>query len=388
MEAFVLLSVMLFSLVFLVWFAVAATWGQHRHKAALAALARLGPVKQRSEGSGKSRQHFHEVVLHIRAVEIAVQLRGSRLRFDASIRPKSTDHDALPVLPILVLRRERAIDRLGKALRLNREVQSGDPAFDRSVYVESDAVSDDIAAIVRRPAVRAATSAVLDRGATEIATANDPRPLHVTFPGRARFIEEEALAAADELVVLVDALPRFVDHERPRRAHGERWPLVSFVAGFVAVLPAAFFHSHYPVIGGTMRGHIFGVGAVFWGLASVAALRHLRGRPRSLRYFGWTSAAWLFTGPIVAASVLLALNGLGPQVVSRRDTTVEDLQVRRSKNSTTYIVTVAPWAPHRAPLELVATPGAYARLQRGAPVVVSTGPGNLGFEWLRDVQPR
>lgn len=38
----------------------------------------------------------------------------------------------------IVFRRERAIDRFGKALRINREYEVGDPAFDQGVYIESD----------------------------------------------------------------------------------------------------------------------------------------------------------------------------------------------------------------------------------------------------------
>src|SRR6185369_6240753 len=41
-------------------------------------------------------------------------------------------------LPLIVFRRERALDKLGRWLFLNREVQTGDSAFDDQVYIETD----------------------------------------------------------------------------------------------------------------------------------------------------------------------------------------------------------------------------------------------------------
>jgi hypothetical protein len=41
-------------------------------------------------------------------------------------------------LPLVVFRREKKIDRVGRALFLNREIQTGDSAFDEQVYIETD----------------------------------------------------------------------------------------------------------------------------------------------------------------------------------------------------------------------------------------------------------
>src|SRR2546426_424464 len=38
----------------------------------------------------------------------------------------------------IVLRRERWLDKLGRGLFLNREVQSGDTALDDQIYIETD----------------------------------------------------------------------------------------------------------------------------------------------------------------------------------------------------------------------------------------------------------
>lgn len=55
-------------------------------------------------------------------------------------------------------------DRLGKLLRINREVQTGDDAFDHRVYLESDATDQDIRAVLADGRTRAGILHLLDLG--------------------------------------------------------------------------------------------------------------------------------------------------------------------------------------------------------------------------------
>ena len=58
-------------------------------------------------------------------------------------------------LPVAVFRRERTRDRVGRRLALNREIQTGDQAFDDLVYIETDEQPDTIKELVASPQARA-----------------------------------------------------------------------------------------------------------------------------------------------------------------------------------------------------------------------------------------
>src|SRR5579884_2188817 len=59
-------------------------------------------------------------------------------------RTPSPARDHVEVRPAIVLRRETAIDRFGKRLGLNRELEVGDPVFDAAVYIETDSPEGDV----------------------------------------------------------------------------------------------------------------------------------------------------------------------------------------------------------------------------------------------------
>lgn len=60
------------------------------------------------------------------------------------------------VLPApVLLRPEDGIDRLGKWLRINRELRTGDARFDRSIYVESDVDDEGVSWLLHHASVRA-----------------------------------------------------------------------------------------------------------------------------------------------------------------------------------------------------------------------------------------
>ena len=52
------------------------------------------------------------------------------------------------------VRRETALDRCGKALRVNRELRSGDAIFDREIYLEADVPEATLAPLFASPDVR------------------------------------------------------------------------------------------------------------------------------------------------------------------------------------------------------------------------------------------
>lgn len=81
----------------------------------------------------------------------SVERVGPQGRVSVTIRPRRGGKGALMgvlfsiklpekvTLAAIEMRAETAIDRFGSALKINREFQSGDAMFDRTVYIESDA---------------------------------------------------------------------------------------------------------------------------------------------------------------------------------------------------------------------------------------------------------
>jgi hypothetical protein len=64
-------------------------------------------------------------------------------------------------LPLIVFRRERGLDRLGRWLFLNREVQTGDNGFDAEVYIETDEEEYLVKRTLETPQARDAVSAAV-----------------------------------------------------------------------------------------------------------------------------------------------------------------------------------------------------------------------------------
>jgi hypothetical protein len=71
---------------------------------------------------------------------------------------------ATPPLPVIGFRREGDYERVAKSTGLDVEVQTGDPAFDQRVYIESDAPAPSVQAALASPHARAAIVELLDGG--------------------------------------------------------------------------------------------------------------------------------------------------------------------------------------------------------------------------------
>lgn len=361
--------------------------GRWRRRAALAAMERLGPVTHRHERLGRHLVDVYELLVRRGGARVVVQLRGSQIRLATALASDPAAEPELTELPILVLRREDAIDRLAKAIHLNREVESGDPDFDRRVYIESDAVCDDIAEIIGRPALREATLALFARGATAIETTRDRAPLRASLPAHGPLLAPGGLdAAIDELLAFARAFPAVLDAELPARARGQYLALASVFIGFGLTFPAAAASARYPVLDGALLGLTLALGAAIWLAVSALVLRWLRGRPRTLRYLGWTSLAWLVNGPLLASAILPALNAAGAQELRRQRATVVAREPPTGRGRHDKL-TVTPWPPHAQPLVLRVERRTHAWAEVGAQVEVVTSPGLLGHEWLRAVEP-
>jgi hypothetical protein len=135
----------------------------------------------------------------------------------------------------LVLRRERGLDGLGKRFGVNREVELGDPSFDREVYVESDGSDEEVRAIVG-PAFRELALRILGAGVTALKLRASEGRLTALWEGHFGELTPDRLRKTAELVLQArDELPRF----RRLAPQGAGGPTRHQSVGLVVLLVAA-----------------------------------------------------------------------------------------------------------------------------------------------------
>jgi hypothetical protein len=302
--------------------------------------------------------------------------------------PVVLDH----VRPIL-LRKETKHDRIGKALLVNREAQTGDPAFDDKVYVETDAPDSLVDRLLGDAEVRAHVLRWLDAGWTNVRF-YDPG---VTVALVATPAGPQKMAAASVREVLpplgeVSAKAPRVEHVSLRRPPWTRhaWVIagsvVLLVAGFVAALIAAqawpTFESRPYLVCGT-------VGFLAWVAAIPLVGMMVRGRSDSWRTM---CIALVMLGgglPATGIGVGIGANGAldGSPVETKRLQVVE--LWKTSGKSTSYHVRLKHWDAWEEPVSLTIPYETYQQLRVSGGgsgfAAVMTRQGALGWPWWEQV---
>jgi hypothetical protein len=212
---------------------------------------------------------------------------------------------------------ETGIDRRGKQLGLNREVQTGDAAFDREVYIRTEASDALVARILADEAVRA-------------------RLRQIVGPGRAVVIEGElrvtvAAAQLDELTPEVARALAEIPGRLPDLRHladdrrGPRAPRFGLVSGFVLTIglfvAAAKADAHEPIFWShCLRAFLCSL--IPWSLFVAVLVFDRRGRPDS---FGEIVMVGLYfmlvfgiTGTFLAMAANSRLDTSAPRVTQVR----------------------------------------------------------------------
>jgi hypothetical protein len=292
--------------------------------------------------------------------------------------------------PVL-LRREGGVDRLGKALRINREFQCGDPAFDHAVYIESDASDETVAQLLRGGAVRTRV-VTLVTGIAKDVVIGDPKPVereqrsvHVSILA-SHFKQRDAVVACiDTLVELGAALNASVGHidesRDASRSSKQARGYASFGFGVLAWVAVIFLPSP-PTVGWRAYEVGLGLGAIAWIACVVTFVALFRGRSTSLRTVILLSI-WALglvpTGGRVG-EILNASFDRGPRVTTKTTASMS----RPSKGSPRPLVHL-PW--------LGATVAVHDDMAEGlrlssasSPVNVVLGTGALGSPWVAALQ--
>jgi hypothetical protein len=292
--------------------------------------------------------------------------------------------------PHLTVRRESRMDRLGKSLRINREVQTGDALFDDAVYIESDAADADVIAVLGEDRARRAVVALLDLGFKQIGI-NDLGDTLTAGYQTSNFAAVDPVRlrpAAEHLRAIARSLPRFSGPVvRPsfwdRATFAVTGSIVFAIGALIALLS---FKSAYPPITADASGTGMLVGLAAWIVALPILVLLLRGRATSFRMLIICASVLLAGLPMSAVASTIGMNGaLDDARPVAHPTHVLGTRTVRGKNSTTYYVSVAGWRD-KQPVELEVSRSFMNSVSRGTQVIVTVGPGYFGWEWLRSIR--
>jgi hypothetical protein len=296
--------------------------------------------------------------------------------------------------PTILLRRERWTDRLGKALGLNREVQIGDAAFDRAVYIESDAPDAVLHWLLGDATRRRAALDVFALGFSELTIHGRWSLLSASRP-RPRTVHLDAGVVRDVARCLSLLAPGIPAHD-PRddaamRAASSVVPGVLAVIAVVAALavPVATFalrDAFHPIaddlyfVALPVAGSLFVLALPLVGLA-------VRGHSDSFRTFLAAALALLWLMPPSTVGAFLLINALADTAPSaRRPSRVVDHSFSTGKGAG-YRLWLAGLRKGDETFKVEVSGDTYLRVATSGAVVVTTGPGALGFEWIRRIDP-
>ncbi len=296
---------------------------------------------------------------------------------------------------------EGAFERFGKAVGITREFQTGDPAFDRAVFIDSNARDPALARLLASSDVRRAIHDVLGVLPVTVTFGLPPATVEPTMDFiRASIVLRDIsdIARLERLFLALIELARACD--RPSSALGpygrggdggsiDETPLPSrraaaFVAGALVAIPvitSVALPAGYALDG---RAAFFGVvaGATLWlGYGVVFALL-FRGRSSSLPVFLGAWAVALAVVPALAFGAE-ALNRLLDSGSSSSHAATARFVVPNKGSG--YVEVRATWLPGspsvNSPNDL------FVFGSDGVvPVIAVSRPGALGTPWLVSVR--
>ncbi len=259
--------------------------------------------------SAPQYRYIDELAVVVSGVKVVIRARtGSK---GALLGATFTIEVSTPLIAAPVtMRRENAIDRLGKNLFINREFQFGDEAFDGAVYIESDASDADLRRLLSSFSVRIAIANLVSGVAEHVAFATMDaftakpdldrvrRSISVVLPV-SKFGQRDAiLRLMDTLVQLGQAA------ERDHRAAPLEPALARTSWGFLAALVLSFstwfmtwafgtFITGPATIGWRSYQRGMSAGVVCWVGAVALSIAIFRGRSTSFRIVVTLAILWL-----------------------------------------------------------------------------------------------
>ena len=335
-------------------------------------------VKVQLFGGGKNSPPMLRVML-----PIDPPVSGAGAKREQGVYRDTAKRRVTGQLPVL-FRKEKSIDGFGKRIGLNVEHQTGDAAFDAEVYIESDATSADLEALLSDTSTRQAVHQLLGEGLISVELFRGASEVRFTLQRPSVDVAKSLPRLVDRLGTIADNLPSF-----ERSPVGRAAPLrtsLAVVGGMAGAMGALVFgvtsSLRWEIITANAILKCVGGGLVAWVALSVVAFVTMRGKSDALRAFGFVFFGGLVAYPAIGAGLGSMLNATldeGAAVVhvapiARRYTTT-------SKNNTTYHVVLTSWRPDRDGIEVVVSRDTYMHAE-GASLRITTRPGRFGWEWI------
>ncbi len=307
-----------------------------------------------------------------------------RLRVTASVDEGApiAGRGHVAVRPAMVLHPRDGIDRLGERAGLNEPVPTGDAAFDAAFYLDSSAPPEDVQKTLADPGLRERLRALLGKAErVEL----DPAGLSATFTGQA-----PTPAAFEDAAALVTsaaaALPLF---DRGQAAQ----PTSSNAVGLGLLL--AILSSPFTIVAGVaapVEASSTAAAArwalLAWALSLVLIARAVRGRTDGLRRAVMLGALTFFGLAAPLFGGLLQCNTWldGSPRVEHATTVLGAWESENMRGTKVHSLEVVGWRRGQAPQTLSCSHELVAKATKGAPAVVTTHAGRLGWEWVSGVR--
>ncbi len=280
---------------------------------------------------------------------------------------------------------ETPLQRWGRRLGINRELQIGDDAFDDAVYVESDPGDNAAAQALTDPELRASVRALIATGCMRAGTDLGHGPLCGVW------LQHPDWGEPEKIVSWLDLLDRFAARLPPARARPRPrgWPkrgLAIAALGIVSAIGAMACWAAASTIWHPLESGLVVPGAVVFAalMAATAALGFAltRGRPSGLTEFvGVVCAGWL-THIATAAALVLCWNGAGDPTVEAHSVSVIDREVIEGDGGhLNWRLILAPPPRISEPLRLPVSQALYDSDPIGLTCTLRSGQGRLDVPW-------
>lgn len=349
-----------------------------KEEAMVASLTAAGGTRKATKRGGVYEGH-----------DVAFELDGSEVLVNARYASRNLVRVGLLVkglLPWAVFSAEKRLHRVGKAYGINREVQTGDAAFDHHCYVDSP--EDD--AVLQRLLANASTrEAILGLIALgfDVQTSNRGVEAFQLSPLHEKRREVKAAEAA-ALARIVATAPQLDGLEFKTPGDVRNRLLAALVVLFTAggLVGAVALE---PTLGVTVNrtaalAGLIGGGLVLWALGVALLSVVARGSSDGMRALVFSAIVTLLGLPALGGTLVLLAN----QRLDGAPATVHQLTVRAKPGAGEHRLQVDSWEPGASPVTVGASWEAYQKFSVGDVAPVTVHPGALGLTWVEQLDAK
>jgi hypothetical protein len=322
--------------------------------------------------------------------ETEYEVNGQRVWVNARYVSRSFVRATLRIAggpyPFLVVFPEGKVERFGKAIGLNREVQTGDKEFDDLAYLDTIDTDENVTRVVESAAVRGAISDLLRLGYKVQLSSRGVEAFQVVYVldpvdgGRSA----DAVAALGRLAA---ALPTFSAEQLAvyRPARRVVFAVALMLSWFIGILIAGLSERQIArTLDEGLVGAVFVLGGgLVWCAYVLGLVLLLRGRTYAMRTLLISAGIAIIGVPMGGGALILLAN----QLLDKSSPSVHELIVlehKRTRKSGCRL-TVPGWNGADPVTLVMHHKGGDEVLPKGSAVTVRSHPGAFGWEWVEPI---